>query len=245
MNDTFYMHATRIIFLLGVSFVVSACSDDEPSPVIDFTKNYQSTRIQSSSIRIFTLSGEIQDEPSRQVALDRYRIINQFSFDFLNEDRDLDSNETETLRFVEGEAVINSMEKFSYLIEQDFIRLTAKDTTIIPSDIRPASMDNLGIHKPQYQELIIAPGSQGVLYNLKTLEERYARTKSGQLRFPLIYYYQFSYGRLFIDPGNGEPVYGVHSTLAGSVNNELNEEIYYQLSLQDTLLVQQNWVVFE
>ncbi|MDN5213032.1 hypothetical protein QQ020_13275 [Fulvivirgaceae bacterium BMA12] len=219
-----------------------ACSDDESSVDFDPTKTYNSSRIVHSNIRVFNSSGEIKAQESKNITISRFQEINSIDFQFLAADKPLQADESENLHF-EKDLAIAGDESFDYIIENDLIRFIALDTTVQES-ANPTFLDHLGVYTPGYEEITLNPAPLGTVFITKSLEEKYARIKEGQLWFPQLYFYHYSYGRLSTG-SQGDDIYGIISTIASSLNNELNEGISTNLQSSDTLLVQTNWLVFE
>lgn len=235
---------TNKIFLLLFLLVTSiGCSDEEAD--INFNKTYQSTRIEFSQIRIFTKNGEITDENSVSEVIQRYNKLNTFDFEFLEKDRQIEIDDIIVISFNNGMSQIsspNQSNEHSFLKSNDFIRFTSLDTSSYITEDSDFITEYLISHQPLYKKVEIIPSTTGMVTRITTLPERYAKIQSGQLKFPIIGFFLFSTSEF---SGSLNLNGSTNITVATSINNELNETVYSGLSQQDTLLVQQNWLIFE
>lgn len=227
--------------ILFIFFGATACSKDELSNQLK--DRYESSRMEFSDLRIFTRNGEILDSSLKNKIIERYKQLNTFDFAFLEEDRKIKVDETSTLIFQSNSASITSADEsdeYSYQIADSFIRfIQSQEVSYITSNDNFVT-DRLVAHQPLHNAYETIPTTTGFSTKVTERPERYARIQSSQLRFPLIEFFLYSNNSFSNSLGGG-----ISIQTANSINNELNENVFSELSENDKLLVQQNWLIFE
>lgn len=237
----------KIFLLLLILATYIRCSDEGSD--INLNRTYESTRIEFSQVRIFVKNGEITDKNVVNQVMQRYNKLNTFDFEFLEKDKQMEADDITVISFNNGIGMsqINSpseSNEYSFLKSSDFIRFIGVDTLSYIESFETASSkfitEHLISHQPLYKKIELIPGSTSFSTLITTLPEMYAKIQPGRLKFPVIGYFLFNTSE---DYGNLNR--NTNVTSATSINNELSETVYNGLSQQDTLLVQQNWVIFE
>lgn len=229
------------IWVLVFITTTISCSDDD----IAFTlkEKYQSSRTEFSNVRIFTKTGEIVNKLSIDQVVQRYKELNTEDFEFLAGDVETKVDEIMTLSFQNGIASLASSvnsNEFSYHVTNDFVRFVSLDTISYITADKDFISEHLILHRPLYKTTEIIPVSTGFSVKITTLPELYGNIQSEQLKFPLIRFFLLSNSG-FSGSFNGDT--SISTTT--SINNELNESVFNGLSERDTLIVQQNWLIFE
>ena len=217
---------TKTFVLLIAAWFFASCSDDDS----ELAQNYETLHREYSSMRLFTNEGEIDDQDLIMNVASR-NDVRVFGFDpesGQKEEQEFDLR----VQFNNTQALVSSShgaEIYNYTLDGSFLRLRSLDT-INFLWVDTFIFEYLNLHQPLYRKTEPYNGNGLEANQITMVPEFYFLSQSNQIRFPLLNFYVFG--------GN---------TYAGSedYNNELNEEAFLGLEENDTLVVQQSWIVLE
>ncbi|MBD0405274.1 hypothetical protein [Flammeovirga sp. EKP202] len=230
-------YTTKLFWATTLLLGIISCSEDET--IFNLDDTYESSKIEHSDIRLFTTSGEVIENSVKLSFIERYKEYVGGTA-FLEEDvLDVEDTQSSKISFqddkIKMETVLTSS-NYTYTMEDDLIRVSTGDTLSYIKERNNEVQTNIEYYKPFYEEMIRVPGSMGFNTMVRFSEERYINIYGGVLKAPLLTYllvqqYEGSFSR---------SIYRVTN-----LNNKLNEGIYEHLGAKDTLLVQQNWLVYD
>ncbi|WP_044209133.1 hypothetical protein [Flammeovirga sp. OC4] len=231
-------YTTKLFWATTLLLGIISCSEDETIFSLDDT--YESSKIEHSNIRLFTTSGEVIENSVKLSFIERYKEYVGGTA-FLEEDvLDVDDTQSSKISFqddkIKMETVLTSS-NYTYTMEDDLIRVSTGDTLSYIKERNNEVQANIEYYKPLYEEMTIISGGLNLSNTMvRFSEERYINIYGGVLRAPLLTYllvqeYEGSFSR---------SIYRVTN-----LNNKLNESVYEHLGTKDTLLVQQNWLIYD
>ena len=246
----------NFLILFIIPCLLVACSDDEDQAHINVNKVYRYARTEESPVRLFVQAGEITDQALIDKVVNRLNTVDSLGFttnsrssgDILVETVTLPDRLllTDTISFRNNLAIFND-KPYSYTVQENLVKFVALDTVHIFNydPVFDSISQYIGRYRHDYLESYTVSRGNGVMELTLAHQERYARIRSNQLRFPNLFFHFYRFGSAAISPSTGEIIYDSYAHLANKGNNELNSNIFMRIDENDTLLVQESWLIFE
>lgn len=219
----------KILAFAALLIVLSACDDSEE---INYSGTYVSVSVKTSSVRMFTKAGEVK----KSGVLEKF-LPEDIADDFFILSSPPDISGEISVEFLEDELVryteYGNDETRTLIKKNGIMYLEHNETgTIFVVGGQTFSFSNVVLYKPLYADTTpFAPG-MGYEYAVDIKECIYLQPKGQEIRLPILsaYYKHTSLGG--------------GSTSAVRLNNAFNNTGTKKLGSTDTLVVQQNYIVF-
>lgn len=218
------------LFLLCLSIWVISCSND-----IDYTHTYIATKLEKGNIQLFTLSGEINNTSQ----------INRFVSNHQSTISEIYSSMLEIILLTPAKVGFLSTTEAQFLFintipvnvvnKNNALYLEAKDTFDTGlryygySYTKPSIYDSMFKYKELYRDTFLINSANNT-YAIRIRQCYYMTQMGNTLKMPFMNYWYFQ-------PNSTQS--------AGSVNNTFNNNCIGMMGDKDTLVIQQNQVVFK
>lgn len=224
------MKKLLLFFLISIFF---GCSNDEVTSEFNLTTYYFSNTIRHDEIRIFNSSGSLNlnsEQLFEQLVNEGYFSNLNSKFYISNPETTLAESEKENISFNRTYAIINSEDSVLVTLQGSLIRLKETDTAKFIVDFNTELIESMGKYQPEFSKCCIPISNTAGFQELKSIiPEIYGLVEGERLIIPRLD---------FVFYGNG-------IRWSGAILNELNSNVFTFLRNSDTLIVQQNWIVFE
>lgn len=222
-----------LIILSCIGFLFS-CGSDDGGTLNERSGKHEADRKEFSEVKMYTINGEVNDQDVIIDYIDRNDLGEEGYFNTMSNVEN--AYEDISINFISEEVVnINDEEENRDLREvNDYLCLEARDTISYFKSTIPV-VSKLEKQVPLYREEGLVSGVSGGDYIVFEKHCYYIKVEEGVVKMPQISFYLSEYF-------GG---YSSSSLFVGGLNNEFNEEAYQYLQVNDTLLVQENDLVFK
>ena len=223
----------RILAIIGVAVLLLSC---EKGSVTEYSGTYKSKVIEVSSIRVFTVNGEITDAAVVKGFVKRRQSSTSFFYADGNQNAE---GKLEIAFLTDSKAQVTDSKGYdarTVIGKGADIYLEAYTTTVrMNTDAEPL-IDKLVTFFPPNSVTTAVPLTTGYYSKTEYRHCYFAKQSGDAVRFP-----QLSY--LYVKVGTDKKV--VKKEEAQLVNNVLNSNVAKNLSDGDTLAVQQSYIVLQ